>query len=85
LAKTGRLQTSNAVANWSYNKNSSNEYYICYRDMSINKNTYHAIKAVGEDYNPAFMNSACGSDENTSVFINPTTFPADVSLTYWIN
>lgn len=69
---------------WEYGKNISNNYYFCITSTQTSKIHYEAMNNIANNRNKAYINTACGADENTTVMTPPTSFPNTVSLTYWI-
>ena len=69
---------------WNYSSN-VNGYYICLYNIEMKERLYKAIKKISIKKESAFLNENCGSDENTEIFLEPTSFPAKAAFTYWIS
>jgi hypothetical protein len=50
----------------------------------MNEVLYKAVEEVSDKKEYAFVNESCGANENSTVFDVPVSFPAKVSLTYWV-
>jgi len=69
---------------WSYN-NTSGKYYFCLSSSAVSENVYNAMVKVKDNRSvKTFVNTNCGANDATTSFSPPSSFPAQIALTYWI-